>query len=151
MRVVLQRVSRASVSVDGTVVAEIGRGLCLLVGIEDGDDAAVVDSSVSKISGLRVFSDAAGKMNLSLVDVEGEALVVSQFTLLGDTRRGRRPSFTTAAPPEVAGPLIDQMVAAFRLAGVPTSPGVFGAKMEVELVNDGPVTLVLEFGAESPG
>jgi D-tyrosyl-tRNA(Tyr) deacylase len=133
------------------LVAEIGPGLCLLVGIGEDDDAATVDAAVAKISGLRVFSDAAGKMNLSVVDVEGELLVVSQFTLLGDTNRGRRPSFTTAASPETARPLIDRMAAGFRSAGITTSEGVFGAKMDVELVNDGPVTLLLELGTDSRG
>jgi D-tyrosyl-tRNA(Tyr) deacylase len=148
VRIVLQRVSRASVSVDGSNVSEIGRGLCLLVGIEDGDDARAVDSAVAKISGLRVFSDDAGKMNLSVADVGGEVLVVSQFTLLGDTRRGRRPSFTAAASPKTAQPLLDRMATTFRSAGIPTSEGVFGARMDVELVNDGPVTLLLEFGSD---
>lgn len=137
--------------VDGASVSEIGQGLCLLVGVEEGDDSATVDSAVSKISGLRVFSDAAGKMNLSVKDVGGELLVVSQFTLLGDTRRGRRPSFTAAASPELASPLIDRMASGFQSEGIPTSQGVFGAKMEVELVNDGPVTLLLEFGSGTPG
>lgn len=141
----LQRVTRASVSVDGETVSGIGRGLCLLVGIRRGDDPDQVDAAVAKISGLRVFGDDAGRMNLSVADVGGEILVVSQFTLLGDTRKGRRPSFTMAAPPEEAEPLLDQMVESFRSAGIPTSVGVFGAHMTVELANDGPVTLILEF------
>jgi D-tyrosyl-tRNA(Tyr) deacylase len=145
VRVVLQRVGSASVSVDGERVSGIGRGLCLLVGIRSGDNHHQVDAAVTKISGLRVFGDDAGKMNLSVMDVDGEILVVSQFTLLGDTRRGRRPSFTMAAPPEEAQPLLDHMVEGFRAEGIPTSVGVFGAHMTVELANDGPVTLILEF------
>jgi D-tyrosyl-tRNA(Tyr) deacylase len=137
--------------VDGSVVSEIDGGLCLLVGIEDGDDADVVDAAVAKISGLRVFSDEIGKMNLSVTDVGGEVLVISQFTLLGDTRRGRRPSFTAAASPETARPLIERMASAFRIGGIPTSEGVFGAGMKVDLVNDGPVTLVLEFRSDTRG
>lgn len=138
-------------SVDGSLVSEIGRGLCLLVGVGESDDVPVADAAVSKIVGLRVFPDDAGKMNLSVADVEGEVLVVSQFTLLGDTRRGRRPSFTAAASPERAKPLIDSMTAGFRSAGIATSEGVFGARMELKLVNDGPVTLLLEFASDTPG
>lgn len=132
-------------------MSEIGQGLCLLVGIEEGDDEETVDSAVPKITGLRVFSDTSGKMNLSVTEVSGEILVVSQFTLLGDTRRGRRPSFTLAASPETAKPLVERMAAGFRAAGVTTGEGVFGAKMELELVNDGPVTLLLEFGSGTRG
>ncbi|HEY6634318.1 MAG TPA: D-aminoacyl-tRNA deacylase [Acidimicrobiia bacterium] len=144
MRVVLQRVKRASVRVAGDEVAAIGLGLLLLVGIEEGDGEEEAASAVAKLAGLRVFPDADGKMNLSVLDVGGEVLVVSQFTLLGDMSRGRRPSFTSAAAPDVAAPLIDYLVAELRGAGVPTRTGVFGASMEVELVNDGPVTLVLD-------
>ena len=144
MRIVIQRVSRASVRVKDSVVGKIGPGLCLLVGVEQGDGAAEVDAAVEKISGLRVFGDQEGKMNLSLADVGGQVLVVSQFTLLGDMRKGRRPSFTKAAPPEIASPLIDRMVARLRELGTVTAEGVFGAMMEVELVNDGPVTLILD-------
>lgn len=142
MRVVLQRVSRASVSVDGSLVSAIGNGLLLLVGIENGDTDEDVSVAVDKISGLRVFPDEVGKMNLSIGDVDGEILIVSQFTLLGDIRRGRRPSFTGAAAPDLAAPLIDQMTKDLTNIGIRTSSGVFGAAMEVELVNDGPVTLV---------
>ena len=141
----LQRVSRASVTVDAAVVAEIGHGLCLLVGIETGDGDEQVEAAVAKLSGLRVFADQDGRMNRSVGDVGGEILVISQFTLLGDATRGRRPSFTAAADPEGAAPLVDRMADGFRAMGIPTSTGVFGAKMTVELVNDGPVTLVLEF------
>ena len=144
MRVVVQRVSRASVSVAGETVASIGRGLLLLVGVaqEDGEEEA--RRLAPKCAELRVFSDAEGKFNLSLLDVGGEALVVSQFTLLADTRRGRRPSFVGAAPPETAGPLVEAFARAMREAGVPTQAGRFGAKMTVELVNEGPVTILLD-------
>lgn len=131
-------------SVDGSQVASIGRGLCLLVGIEEGDDLRDVSAAVDKIAGLRVFADDDGRMNLSVSDVNGQVLVVSQFTLLGDVRRGRRPSFTRAAPPEVAAPLVDQMADGFRGLGITTETGQFGAVMKVDLVNDGPVTLVLD-------
>ena len=136
----------ATVKVEDRVVAAIGQGLCLLVGVAEGDDAADVEACVDKIAGLRIFSDEMGKMNLSVVEVGAELLVVSQFTLLGDVRRGRRPSFTGAADPLLAEPLIDRMVMSFRARGISTSQGVFGAKMEVELVNDGPVTLILDVG-----
>jgi D-tyrosyl-tRNA(Tyr) deacylase len=145
MRVVLQRVSRAGVSIDGSVVASIGRGLLLLVGIGPEDGPVEVDTAVDRISGLRIFADEGGKMNLALSDVAGEILVVSQFTLYGDLTRGRRPSFTGAAPPEHAEPLIERMVDGFRQAGLSVSSGVFAAKMSVELVNDGPVTFSMEF------
>jgi D-tyrosyl-tRNA(Tyr) deacylase len=144
VRVVVQRVSKAVVRVDDEETAAIGSGLCLLVGVAVDDDEADVGAAVDKIVGLRVFGDDAGKMNLSIGDVEGEVLVVSQFTLLGDVRRGRRPSLTGAARPDVAAPLISLMVQRFRAAGIVTAQGVFGASMAVELVNDGPVTLVLE-------
>ena len=140
----LQRVSRAGVSVDGELVSSIGPGLVALVGVEWGDGPQEVESVAGKLAGLRIFSDDAGKMNLSVVDVGGEILVVSQFTLLGDVAKGRRPSFTAAAPPDQAGPLVDSLVATLSRIGIPTVSGVFGAAMEVELVNDGPVTLVLE-------
>jgi D-aminoacyl-tRNA deacylase len=144
VRVVLQRVSRASVAVDGEVVSSIGGGFCLLVGVEAQDGEPEVEAVVDKISGLRVFSDEMGKMNLSIGDVGGEILVVSQFTLLAEVRKGRRPSFTGAAPPAHAEPLIETMASAFADLGIETRTGVFGAAMSVELVNDGPVTLVLE-------
>jgi D-aminoacyl-tRNA deacylase len=144
VRVVLQRVSRAGVSVDGGLVASIGPGLVALVGVEHGDGTQDVEALAEKLAGLRIFSDDAAKMNLSIVDVGGEILVVSQFTLLGDVVKGRRPSFTAAAPPDEARPLVDSLVAALSRIGIPTMSGVFGAHMEVDLVNDGPVTLVLE-------
>ncbi len=130
-------------AVDGDVVSSIGPGLCLLVGVEPGDGEPEVDAAVDKIAGLRIFGDETGKMNLSIGDVGGEILVVSQFTLLGDVRKGRRPSFTGAAPPEYAAPLIDSMAAAFADIGIETRTGVFGATMSLDLVNEGPVTLVL--------
>lgn len=128
-------------SVDGSVVAAIGRGLVLLVGIEPADTSRDVQTAVDKVANLRVFSDVDGKMNLTLGDIGGKVIVVSQFTLLGDMKRGRRPSFTGAAGPDVAAPLIEEMVEGFRQAGIETGSGVFGAAMEVELVNEGPVTL----------
>lgn len=145
MRVVLQRVSRSSVRVDGELVGQIERGLLLLAGVATGDTADTVRAAAEKVAGLRIFSDDEGKMNRSVRDVGGSALVVSQFTLLGDARRGRRPSFTDAAAPEIAEPLIELFARELEGQGVPTATGVFGARMEVELVNDGPVTLVLEF------
>lgn len=144
VRIVLQRVSSASVTVDEEVVSSIGGGVCLFVGIGPEDSGADVDAAVAKIGTLRIFADDAQKMNLSLGDVGAEVLVVSQFTLYGDVRRGRRPSFTGAGAPEIAAPLIDRMVEAFRSRGLDATRGVFGARMAVELVNDGPVTLVLE-------
>jgi D-tyrosyl-tRNA(Tyr) deacylase len=144
VRVVLQRVREASVSVDGRVVAAIGPGLLLLVGFtaSDGDDA--VAWMAEKVLGLRIFGDEQGKMNRSLADVGGAVLVVSQFTLYGDTSRGRRPSFIDAAPPALAEPLYERLAEAVRQSGVPVATGVFGAMMDVALVNDGPVTLILE-------
>ena len=144
MRVVVQRVSRASVTVDGETVASIGRGLLALVGVADGDSEEEAVRLARKCAELRIFTDAAGKFNLSLLDAGGEALVVSQFTLLADTRRGRRPSFVGAAPPETAEPLVEAFARAMREAGVPTQTGRFGAKMTVELVNAGPVTILLD-------
>lgn len=129
---------------DGSVVSSIGEGFCLLVGIEPADGEGEVEAVVDKIAGLRVFADDTGKMNLSIGDVGGEILVISQFTLLADVRKGRRPSFTGAARPEHAEPLHDQMAAAFEQIGIRTATGLFGASMSVDLVNDGPVTLVLE-------
>lgn len=144
MKVVLQRVSRASVSVDDEIVGAIAAGFLLLVGVAEGDSDADVEVLVDKICGLRVFPDGDSKMNLSLHDVGGEALVVSQFTLYASTRRGRRPSFTDAAEPAHARVLVEEFVQALRSRGIPTAEGRFGASMSVELVNDGPVTLILE-------
>ena len=131
-------------SADGAVVASIGEGLLLLVGIEPTDGEEDIDAAVDKVANLRVFADADGRMNRSVLDAGGSALVVSQFTLLGDIRKGRRPSFTGAAPPEMAEPMVSRLVEALGRTGVDTRTGVFGARMEVDLVNDGPVTLVLE-------
>lgn len=136
--------SAASVAVDGVVVASSGAGLLLLVGISPDDVERDAEAAAAKIAGLRVFADEAGKMNRSVVDVAGEVLVVSQFTLLADVRKGRRPSFTGAAAPDHANPLIDRLVEALQTLGLVTAQGVFGAKMAVDLVNDGPVTLVLD-------
>ena len=145
MRIVLQRVARASVTVEGSVVGRIGPGLLLLAGFTAGDGRDAVRWMANKVLGLRVFNDPDGRMNLSLHDVSGDVLVVSQFTLYGDTRKGRRPSFVRAAGPDVAVPLYEDFVALLR-EGAPgkVETGVFGAMMDVELVNDGPVTLVLE-------
>ncbi|CAN5192862.1 D-tyrosyl-tRNA(Tyr) deacylase [soil metagenome] len=145
MKVVLQRVSRASVTVEGETISEIGPGLLLLVGVAAGDTRETADWLARKISGLRVFADAEGKMNLSVMQTAREVLAVSQFTLLGETRKGNRPSFVEASPPEEAEPLFDHLCERLREAGVrEVRTGVFGAMMEVDLVNDGPVTLVLE-------
>jgi D-tyrosyl-tRNA(Tyr) deacylase len=144
MRVVLQRVSHASVTVDGEPVASIRAGLLLLVGAEEGDDTAEAQRLAGKCAEMRIFNDDAGKFNRSLVDVGGEALVVSQFTLLADVRKGRRPSFVRAAAPEFAEPLIAAFAQALRDLGVTTQTGRFGAHMDVELLNDGPVTIVID-------
>jgi D-tyrosyl-tRNA(Tyr) deacylase len=137
-------VSRASVSVNGTVVGAIGRGFLVLVGVTHTDGRAEADWLARKIAGLRIFEDDAGKMNLALADVGGAVLVVSQFTLYGDARKGRRPSFTDAARPELAEPLVDYLVAQLRGLGMTVETGRFRAAMEVALVNDGPVTLWLD-------
>lgn len=144
MRVVLQRVREASVAVDGNTVGAIERGFLALVGFAPGDGEDAVEWMAEKVVGLRVFEDDAGKMNRALADVGGGVLVVSQFTLYGDTTRGRRPSFIGAAPPEVAKPLYERFAEAVRRRGVSVATGVFGAVMDVALVNEGPVTLVLE-------
>ncbi len=144
MRVVLQRVSRAEVRVAGKRVGSIGRGYVLLVGFKSADADEVLQWMADKISGLRLFPDADGKMNLPLEEVGGELLVVSQFTLYGDVRKGRRPSFVEAAEPEEAGRLYDRFVDLLRRGTVPVDAGVFGAMMEVDLVNDGPVTLIID-------
>src|SRR3990170_8122829 len=144
MRVVLQRVSRASVTVDGEVVASIHRGLLLLVGVADGDSEREAERLAQKCAEMRVFTDEEGRFNLSLLETGGEALVVPQFTLLADVRRGRRPSFTAAAPPEEASALVDAYAEALRELGVRVATGRFGAHMLVELENDGPVTIVLD-------
>jgi D-tyrosyl-tRNA(Tyr) deacylase len=144
VRSVLQRVSRAKVSIDGEIVAEIGPGLLVLLAAAHGDGPEQIRWLAEKVTGLRIFSDDAGKMNLSLKQVGGEMLIVSQFTLYGDCRKGRRPSFTGSAPPEEAGKLYEEFIEAVRGQGVHTRHGVFGAMMDVELVNDGPVTLIVD-------
>lgn len=144
MRVVLQRVSGASVSVGGVVIGEIARGFLILAGFTHGDTREEVAWMADKIVALRLFSNDAGKMNLRLADVGGALLVVSQFTLYGDARKGRRPSFIDAASPEVARPLYELLVEMLRESGICVATGEFGGDMRVSLVNDGPVTLVLE-------
>lgn len=144
MRAVIQRVSRAKVTVDGQVVGSIGRGLLVLLGVGVDDEAADAAYLAEKIPFLRIFEDAAGKLNRSLFEIEGEALVVSQFTLYGDCRRGRRPSFSSAAPPDKARRLYELFVAQLQEKGIKVATGTFQAHMLVELVNDGPVTLWLE-------
>jgi D-tyrosyl-tRNA(Tyr) deacylase len=144
MRAVLQRVRRAQVTVAGEVVGEIAAGWLVLLGVGPADTAERVDWLAEKVANLRAFSDADGKMNLSVQDVNGSVLVVSQFTLYGDCQKGRRPSFTAAAPPTVAEPLYEAFVTALRMLGVPVATGRFAADMQVELVNDGPVTFVLD-------
>ena len=144
MRAVVQRVRRASVSVDGAVVGSIGHGLLVLLAASRGDGPKQVQWMAEKLPGLRVFGDEDGKMNLSLMQVSGEMLIVSQFTLYGDCRRGKRPSYADAARPEEAEALYRDFINAVRGQGVPVQEGVFGAMMQVELVNDGPVTLILD-------
>ena len=147
MRVVLQRVSSASVIIDRAVAGAIGPGFCLLVGYAPDDTPDVVSWLADKVAGLRLFSDAEGKMNLGLSDVGGAVLVISQFTLYGDVSKGRRPSFIGAARPEVAIPLHDHFMAELRARGLTVATGRFGADMQVAMVNDGPVTLILERSA----
>jgi D-tyrosyl-tRNA(Tyr) deacylase len=144
MRALLQRVSKASVTVNGQTLSSIGKGLLILLGIGHDDREEHAKFLAEKIANLRVFEDEQGKTNLSILDVKGEAIVVSQFTLYADTRKGRRPSFTDAAFPEVAEPLVNRFVELLRDYGVPTQTGKFGAHMEVEIHNDGPVTIWLE-------
>lgn len=144
MRILLQRVARASVTVRGESVARIGHGLLLLVGVGKDDGFGEYDRLAEKVFHLRVFPDEDGKMNLALADVGGEILIVPQFTLYGDVRRGRRPSWAGAAPPEVAADRVEAFARALEALGAPVSRGAFGEHMEVEIVNDGPVTLVLD-------
>ncbi|HEX2721916.1 MAG TPA: D-aminoacyl-tRNA deacylase [Gemmatimonadaceae bacterium] len=147
----LQRVSRAEVRVEGRVTGKIGRGFLLLVGLTHDDTPLVAEWMAEKVSGLRLFADADDKMNLSLGDVGGAALVVSQFTLYGNADKGKRPSFIDAARPDVAIPLYELFIEGLRTRGVPVETGEFGAMMDVELVNDGPVTLLLEKNAQKMG
>jgi D-tyrosyl-tRNA(Tyr) deacylase len=144
MKAVLQRVTKASVTVEGTVVGAIGRGLLVLLGVQQGDTTEDARALAEKCVALRIFDDAEGKMNLSLADVKGSLLAVSQFTLLGDCRKGRRPSFIEAASPDVALQLYETFVAAVGVQGIYVATGKFRAHMEVALVNDGPVTLLLD-------
>ena len=144
MRAVVQRVSRASVSVDGRVVGAIGRGVVVLVGVTHDDTGGQAEWLARKTAGLRIFEDAEGKINAGLLDVDGQALVISQFTLYADARKGRRPGFTDAAPPKVAEPLVDRFTEVLRDHRIHVETGVFGAHMLVEIHNDGPVTILLE-------
>ena len=144
MRAVVQRAANASVAVDGEVVAAIGPGLVVLLGVATGDSHAAAQRLAGKVARLRIFEDAQGRFDRSLLDVGGEALVVSQFTLIADTRKGNRPSFTAAAPPEQAEPLYAQFCDALAAYDVPVKRGTFGARMLVSLANDGPVTIVLD-------
>ncbi|MGH2462380.1 MAG: D-aminoacyl-tRNA deacylase [Candidatus Limnocylindria bacterium] len=151
MRLVVQRVSQASVRADGTPIGRIGRGAVVLVGVGADDSAEVADRMAAKLVGLRYFEDEAGRTNLSLAEVNGSLLVVSQFTLLADVRHGRRPGFTDAAAPDMAEPLVERFVAVLRDNGVEVATGQFGAAMEVELVNDGPFTLVIDSAGDLGG
>jgi D-aminoacyl-tRNA deacylase len=144
MRVVVQRVSRAKVTVEGKVTGEIGTGLMILLGVGKEDTSAVAESMAEKAANLRIFEDAAGKMNLSLLDVKGSALVVSQFTLYGDVRGQRRPSFISAAPPDAAKKLYEEFCEVMRRLGIEVATGIFQAMMSVELVNEGPVTILVD-------
>ena len=144
MRLLIQRVSKASVTVEKLTISSIGKGLLVLLGIGHGDSEEQVQFLAEKTANLRIFEDEQGKTNLSVLDVKGEAIVVSQFTLYADSRKGRRPSFIDAALPDVAEPLVDRFVELLRSHGVPTQTGKFGAHMEVEIHNDGPVTIWLE-------
>jgi D-aminoacyl-tRNA deacylase len=149
MRAVITRVASASVSVNSAVVSEIGHGLLVLIGVENGDGTADIDHVAAKIRDLRIFSDSAGKMNLSVTDVGGSVLAVSQFTLLADVSRGRRPSFIRAAPPEAANEMYEAVVDRLRQSGLVVKTGVFRADMQVASVNDGPVTIWIDSRSET--
>jgi D-aminoacyl-tRNA deacylase len=144
MRAIIQRVSQASVEVEGEVVGAIGAGMLVLLGVGHSDGEAEARLLAEKTANLRIFSDEAGRFDRSLLDIGGSALVISQFTLYADTRKGRRPSFTEAAPPELAAPLVELYAGALRALGVPVATGRFGASMRVSLVNEGPVTIALD-------
>lgn len=144
MKALIQRVKQASVTVDGVIIGQIPAGILTLLGVQVGDTEADVDKLMKKISSLRIFEDELGKMNLSLLDVKGSHLIVSQFTLLGDASKGNRPSFIEAARPEIAKPLFERALRQSEFLGLPTASGKFQAHMEISLVNDGPVTLLLE-------
>ncbi len=145
MKAVIQRVKHASVTVEGERVSAIGDGLLILLGIGPDDDEAKAHTMAKKIAALRIFSDAEEKMNLSVRDIGGQAIVVSQFTLYADCRKGNRPAFTGAAAPDIAAPLVDRFMELLKEQGVPTQSGVFGAHMDVDLLNSGPVTILLEY------
>jgi D-tyrosyl-tRNA(Tyr) deacylase len=145
MKAVIQRVSQGKVTVDNKVVAEINQGLVILLGVAPEDTLATVEQMTEKIVHLRIFEDAENKMNLSVLDIGGKAIVVSQFTLYADTSRGRRPSFIGAAKPDLAEPLVEAFAQKLSARGVPTQTGIFGAKMDVSLVNAGPVTILMEY------
>jgi D-tyrosyl-tRNA(Tyr) deacylase len=151
MKLLLQRVSRAEVTVEGRTVGAIGRGLLVLLGLEKGDDAVLAEEAARKVAGLRIFEDAAGKMNLAAGDVGGSVLVVSQFTLAADLSRGRRPGFERALPPAEAEPLYEHFAKALELLGLPVARGEFGAMMDVSLVNRGPATFYVEIGPRPTG
>ncbi|HEY5268845.1 MAG TPA: D-aminoacyl-tRNA deacylase [Anaerolineales bacterium] len=144
MRALLQRVSSAKVTVDRRIVAEIGLGLVILLGIGQGDSEEQARYLAEKLASLRIFENSKGKYDLSLIDVKGSAIIVSQFTLYGDAYKGRRPSFSEAARPEIAAPLVDKFAEYLRAQNIPTQTGIFGAHMLVEIQNDGPVTILLE-------
>ena len=144
MKAVIQRVSSASVSVDNTQISSINNGFLILLGVQQGDDEKDLEYLVNKTAGMRIFKDDKQHMNLSIKDVNGEALVVSQFTLCADTHKGRRPSFIHAAPPEIAKQMYQQFCEQLKIAGVPIQTGKFGAMMDVSLINDGPVTIILD-------
>ena len=144
MKIVIQRVSSASVKVDNKIVGQINKGFAILLGITDTDTEDEAKHLAGKVTKMRIFEDDNGKMNLSLKEVEGEALIISQFTLYGDARKGNRPSFTAAARPDKAIPLYKLFISEIEKSGIPVSTGIFGAKMEVEIHNSGPVTIVLE-------
>jgi D-aminoacyl-tRNA deacylase len=151
MKIVLQRVREASVEVDGRTVGRIGRGLCLLVGVEKGDPDEAAERLARKAAELRVFPDAQGKMNLALTEVGGSILAVSQFTLAGSIRKGRRPSFDGAEEPVRAAALFDRFIGCLRASGIVVETGIFQAEMRIHLVNDGPVTFILESGDSPAG
>jgi len=144
MKALIQRVASGSVSVDGNAIAAIEKGLVILVGIGHSDEPSQIQAMAEKIANLRIFEDVNGKMNLSILDAGGSALVISQFTLYADTRKGRRPAFTDAAAPEVASQLVDEFIKELSRMGMPTQSGIFGAHMLVQIANDGPVTIMLE-------
>ncbi len=144
MKALIQRVKRASVTIDDKLYSKIGIGLLVFLGVEKGDTRENADKLVSKLQGLRIFEDDAGKMNRSLVDVNGEMLIVSQFTLCGDCKKGTRPSFDKSAPPQIANELYEYFISQIKNSGISCETGKFGAMMEVELINDGPVTFMVE-------